>query len=196
MRYFIGLDNGGTATKAAVFSETGREMGVASVSTEAITEKPGYVERDMEEMWRANCHVIARVLTTTGINGEEIAGVGICGHGKGLYLWGRDGKPARRGIISTDNRAWAYPEKWRADGTEEQAFSISCQHVMACQPVALLAWLKEHEPDTYDNIQWVFECKDYVRFRLTGEARAELTDYSGSLSEVQGRKIQGLGQTG
>ena len=25
------------------------------------------------------------------------------------------------------------------------------------------------------NIRWVFECKDYVRFRLTGEARAEIT---------------------
>ena len=30
------------------------------------------------------------------------------------------------------------------------------------------------------NVRWVFECKDYVRFRLTGEARAEITDYSGS----------------
>ena len=26
----------------------------------------------------------------------------------------------------------------------------------------------------------MFECKDYIRFRLTGEAKAEITDYSGS----------------
>lgn len=68
----------------------------------------------------------------------------------------------------------------KEDGTEGRAFALSCQHVMACQPVALLAWLKEHEPEAYQNIEWVFECKDYVRFRLTGAAMAELTDYSGA----------------
>ena len=54
------------------------------------------------------------------------------------------------------------------------------RRILACQPVALLAWLRDNEPDSYANIQWVFECKDYVRFRLTGEARAEMTDYSGA----------------
>ncbi len=180
MKYFIGLDNGGTTTKAALFTREGRELGTASVSTALIAPKPGFVERDMEEMWQANCEVIRTVLKQTGADPEEIAGVAVCGHGKGLYLWGKDNRPARNGIISTDNRAYTYPEKWKADGTEERVFQISCQHIMACQPVSLLAWLQDHEPEVFDRIQWVFECKDYVRFRLTGQAMAELTDYSGA----------------
>lgn len=32
----------------------------------------------------------------------------------------------------------------------------------------------------YENIRWVFEAKDYLRFRLTGEAFAEYTDSSGT----------------
>ena len=51
---------------------------------------------------------------------------------------------------------------------------------MACQPICLLAWLQEHESEVAQNVRWVFECKDYVRFRLTGEAKAEITDYSGT----------------
>jgi len=180
MRYYLGLDNGGTTTKAALFNSEGREVGVSSVSTAMITPKPGFVERDMEEMWQANCSVIRNVLSKTGVSPCDIAGVGICGHGKGLYLWGKDGKPTRNGIISTDNRAYAYPTQWTKTGIEEKAFALSCQHIMACQPVALLAWLRDNEPDSYANIEWVFECKDYVRFRLTGEARAEMTDYSGA----------------
>lgn len=180
MRYYLGLDNGGTTTKAAIYDRQGREAGVASVSTRMITPGPGFVERDMEEMWQANCTVIRRVLEETGVAPWDIAGVGVCGHGKGVYLWGKDGRPLRGGIISTDNRAYAYPVRWRGDGTEERAFGISCQHVMACQPVALLAWLRDYEPENYRRIRWVFACKDYVRFRLTGEARAELTDYSGA----------------
>ena len=180
MKYFMGLDNGGTTTKAALYDARGRELGVASRETAVIAPKPGFVERDMEEMWDANCAVMRDVIAQTGVDPEDIAGVAICGHGKGLYLWGRDGRPARNGIISTDNRAYAYMLKWRADGSEARAYAMSCQHVMACQPVALLAWLRDNEPEVMDNIQWVFECKDYVRFRLTGEARAEITDYSGA----------------
>ena len=180
MHYFIGLDNGGTATKAALFDRNGKEIGKAVVATASITPKPGFVERDMEEMWNANCAVISRVLKETGVDPRDVAGIGIAGHGKGLYLWGKDGKPARNGIISTDNRAWMYPKRWAEDGTEEKVFARTAQHILACQPVSLLAWLRDNEPESYSNIRWVFECKDYVRFRLTGEAKAEITDYSGA----------------
>ena len=180
MRYYLGLDNGGTNTKAALFNVKGEQIAVESIETGAITPAHDFVERDMDEMWADNCKVIKGLIEKNGIKASDIAGVGLCGHGKGLYLWGKDGKPARRGIISSDNRAWEYLSKWRADGTEEKAFALSAQHIMACQPVCLLAWVRDNEPSVYENIEWVFECKDYVRFRLTGEARAEITDYSGT----------------
>lgn len=180
MKYYLGLDNGGTTTKAAIYNVHGKEIRVASVSTAMITPAPGYVERDMEEMWRANCKVIRKVLEDSGVQANEIAGIGICGHGKGLYLWGKDDKPLGNGIISTDTRAYEYSENWKRDGTEKMAFGLSCQHVLPCQPVSLLAWIRDHEPERYRNIKWIFACKDYVRFRMTGVARAEMTDYSGS----------------
>ncbi len=58
MRYYIGLDNGGTATKAALFDVHGKEIGSYGMATRAITPRPGFVERDMDEMWEANCAVI------------------------------------------------------------------------------------------------------------------------------------------
>lgn len=96
MRYYLGLDNGGTNTKAALFTPDGTQVAVESVATAALTPAPGFVERDMEDMWRDNCAVIRGVLKKSGVRAEEIAGVGLCGHGKGLYLWGKDGKSARR----------------------------------------------------------------------------------------------------
>ena len=169
MNYYLGLDNGGTNTKAALFDAEGKEIAVYAVSASAVTEKAGFVERDMEQMWEDNCLVIREVIRKADILPEEIRGIGICGHGKGMYLWGKDDRPVRMGIISTDNRAYAYASKWKKDGTEAKAFEYSYQHVMACQPPALLAWLKDNEPENYKNIRWIFECKDYIRFRLTGE---------------------------
>ncbi len=179
MKYYLGLDNGGTATKAAVFDEKGREVATAGMDTAMLVPKAGFTERDMDEMWEANCQVIKKALEKAGVTGEEIACITVCGHGKGLYLWGKDGRPVRNGIISTDNRAWSYPVKWKKDGTEDRVFELSCQHILSSQPVSLLAWLKDKEPEALEKTQWIFACKDYVRFRLTGEAFAERTDYSG-----------------
>jgi L-xylulokinase len=87
----------------------------------------------------------------------------VCGHGKGLYPWGKDGKPTYNGIISTDNRAWQYPEKWKREGTFNAVYPRLCQQIMACQPVSLLAWFKEHDRAVYGNIKWAFSVTDYIR---------------------------------
>ena len=179
-QYAIGLDNGGTVCKAALFDILGNEIAVAARQVPLLTPSPGYNERDMEVLWRLNCDCLREVLQKTGTPPDSILGVAVCGHGKGLYLWGKDDKPVRSGIVSTDNRAWRYPEKWACDGTLTKLYPQLCQQLIACQQAPLLAWLKDHEPEAYDRIRWVFSVKDYIRFRLTGEAYCEATDISGS----------------
>lgn len=179
-QYAIGLDNGGTVIKAALFDMEGRELAVASAQTPVLTPKPGYTERDMEYLWQCNCRCVKEVMEKSKVNPSQVIGMAVCGHGKGLYPWGKDGKPAWNGIVSTDGRAWEYPKKWKADGTHERIYEKTCQDIMACQQVSLLAWFKDHHRDVYDNIQRVFSVKDYIRFRLTGEAYCEATDISGS----------------
>ena len=179
-KYVIGLDNGGTSTKAAIFDLSGKEIASAGRQTKVITPRSGYTERDMEELWLANCDCVKRALLKAGTDGRDVLGIAVCGHGKGLYPWGKNGKPAYNGIISTDSRAWKYPKKWHENGVYDSLRGQLCQELMACQQVALLAWFKEHHRDVYDNIKYVFSVKDYIRYRLTGEAYSEATDISGS----------------
>ena len=49
-RYLVGIDNGGTMSKAAVFTEDGRELAAASRKVEILEPYPGWSERDMEAM--------------------------------------------------------------------------------------------------------------------------------------------------
>ena len=178
--YLLGVDNGGTVTKAALYTSEGVEICIATRHTELIAPRPGYTERDMERLWEVNCECIAEVLSKSGVPAESVAGIGVSGHGKGLYAWGTDDRPACNGIISTDNRAWTYPQGWEADGTAERLYPKLCQKLIPSQQAALLAWLKDHDREVYDSIRWVFSVKDYIRFRLTGEPFCELTDISGS----------------
>ena len=68
MDYYLGLDNGGTTTKAAIFDESGREVASASTATAMIVPSPGFTERDMEEMWEANCFVIREAIKKSAVN--------------------------------------------------------------------------------------------------------------------------------
>jgi L-xylulokinase len=178
--YFMGLDNGGTLCKAVIFDADGRTISHASRELVLETPEAGFTERNMNALWEANCAVIREAIEKSQLDSSEIKAAAVCGHGKGLYLWGKDEKPAYAGIVSTDSRAYAYPEKWKSDGTAARVFEKTFQSILASQPVSLLCWLRDHRPGVLENTRWIFECKDYIRYRLTGEAFAELTDYSGS----------------
>ena len=58
MNYLMGIDNGGTFSKAAIFDTEGSQIAVASLPTRVLTPKSGYTERDMEELWQTNAQVI------------------------------------------------------------------------------------------------------------------------------------------
>ena len=160
MRYLIGIDNGGTFSKAAVFTEDGRQISAASVPSVTYAPKPGYTERDMDELWAVNAQAVREAIEKSGIDPKLIAGVSFSGHGKGLYLVGKDGRPAYRGIPSTDARAWAYIQQWQKDGTAQEVYKKTFQEILVMQPVALLAWLRDNEPQALANTRYIFAVKD------------------------------------
>jgi len=177
MSYLLGLDNGGTVIKAALFDEAGNQIAVQSVKTPMETPEPGFTERSLDSVRSANFTVIRRLVEQYG---SDIAAIGISGHGKGLYMLGRDREEIYPGIGSTDGRAIGYERQWKADGTADRVYEKTAQKVLACQPVALLRWMKDHRPEVYGKIGTVFSVKDYVRYCLTGVINTEYSDISGS----------------
>jgi len=179
-RYLLGIDNGGTVTKAGIYDLAGTEIAVSAVKTEMHFPKPGHAEKDVDALWAANARVISEVVRKARIDSSDVAAVAVTGHGNGMYLVGADGTPAWNGINSADSRAASFVETWYRDGTFARILPMTCQSIWAAQPAALLAWFKANQPEAYARTRWVFQCKDYIRFRLTGEPCAELTDSSGT----------------
>ena len=175
----LGIDNGGTVTKAALYDTVGTELAVCAVKTEMTFPCPGHAEKDMEELWSSNVRVVREVMAKAGVRGEEVAAVAVTGHGNGMYLVDSAGAPVGAGINSADSRAAEYVARWQTDGTFERVLPRTCQSLWAAQPAALLAWFRDHRPRDLERTRWVFMCKDFIRYRLTGEAAAEVTDYSG-----------------
>ncbi len=178
--YLLGIDNGGSMTKAALFDTKGSEIATAYRAVELIHLNAGWNERDALKMWEDTVSVIREVLNESGVDSKYIRGVACTGHGNGLYLMDGEGNPVRNAINSTDSRAQSFIDTWLKDGTYERALPLTAQSLWPAQPNALLSWLRENEPETIEKARWVFMAKDFIRFRLTREIYAEITDMSGT----------------
>ena len=75
MKYLMGIDNGGTFSKAALFDEDGKQISVASVPTVTITPQPGYTERDMDELWEVTAQAARQAIEKSGVDAKDIVGV-------------------------------------------------------------------------------------------------------------------------
>lgn len=176
-KYLLGIDNGGTYSKAALFDLEGNQVNKKSIRIPVSTPQEGFTQRKLEDIKNANLQIIADIVRECD---GEILSVGVTGHGKGLYLLGKDKEYIYDGIGSTDSRALSYEMEWEKNGVAERIYDKTVQKVMACQPVAILRWLKDKEPEIYEKIGSVMAVKDFVRFCLTGEVYAEYTDVSGT----------------
>ena len=187
-RYLLGIDNGSTVSKAALFDLHGKEIAVASCKAETEYPHPGWTERDMEMLWQSTASAIREVLAKSGVKPEEIAGIGNTGHGNGVYLLDKQGRPLRNGIQSMDSRAAAVVTEWNQRELLAQVFPFTIQSFWPAQPNALLVWLKQNEPQNYERIGAILMVKDYIKYRLTGEITADYTDMSAtSLIDVRNK---------
>ena len=180
MRYFIGLDNGGTVIKACLYDETGRQICVERAKVDLVIPKEGYTERVLSDVLNANLAVLKGVVEKSGVCKENIKSIGISGHGKGLYLLDKQGNDLYNGIVSTDTRAVNIRKTFDKGGISQKIYEQNYQKVLESQPVCLLRWFKDNNREVYDKIGFVLSVKDYIRYKLTGNIAFERTDISGS----------------
>jgi L-xylulokinase len=177
--YLLGIDNGSTMVKAAIFGTDGREVSVASRKVDLLSPQPGWSEVDMEALWQQTADSIREAIARAGIDPKAVAGLACTGHGNGLYLVDAAGKPVRPAIRGSDTRARAYIDRWLADGVDRAIRPKTMQCIWPAQPNALLAWMRDREPDALRRAVANLTVKDYIRLRLTGEVYQERTDMSG-----------------
>lgn len=185
----IGIDAGGTMTKAALFDLAGRELACARSRNVTTFPQLGWTERDPDAMWRAAARAISQVLAQSGTDPADVLAVSVSGYGSGLYLLDRAGNPVRPGIVSTDGRTLGLLAEWEGDGRAAEIAPLIQQSVWPGMSLALLGWLQRHEPEVLERTHRVSFCKDFLRGRLCGDLSTDFTDAgsSGLLDVSTGR---------
>lgn len=191
MKYLMGLDNGGSDIKCALFDLQGKEIAVSAVKLKIDTPEPGFTERNSEEVWEANIWVIRDVLENSRIDPKDIAAIGISAYGNGLVFVDENIETVYPLIVSTDERAAEYVRRFKEEGIERKLFPYIRQTIWSAQPAVLLPWFKDHKPEVLNKTRWILSLKDYLRYRLTGSLYGELTEASSTgLFNLESRQYE------
>ncbi len=181
----LGLDCGSTAVKAVLFDADGTTVATGTRRTEPRQPSPNRVEHDMDRLWQLACAAIAEALAAAPPGAGTVDAIGVTGHGDGLYLCDRAGRPLGPGIQSVDSRAHDVTSAWAAAGVLDRVVAITAQRPYPYAASTLLAWVARHQPERFAAIGHVMFCKDWLRYRLTGRAVTDPTDASTAFTETR-----------
>ena len=180
MKYLLGIDFGGGASKATLLSTEGEVC--ASHTTEYPTyyPEPGYAEQLPSDWVKATAENISGILSESSVNPEDIIAVALDAATHTAVITDENFNVIRPAIYWTDTRS-----------TKEVLFlkenygEIIEKQVLhkpdTIWSLPELLWIKNNEPENWSKVRKILFAKDYVRHTLTGDYVTDYIEAEGSM---------------
>jgi glycerol kinase len=115
----LAIDQGTTGTTCIVFDDEGSPRGRAYSEFQQHFPRPGWVEHDATEIWEVTRAVARDALADAGVDGEDLAGIGITNQRETVVAWDpASGEPLHRALVWQDRRTAARCDELKAEGRE------------------------------------------------------------------------------
>ena len=158
------FDVGTSALKAALFTPELELVALAFVSYQARTEgdrvemEPGDYLGAMKEC-----------ISALGMPRKLLA-IGITTQGETLIPVGKAGEPLRRAIVWLDSRAAKEAEEI-ACALDADTFyqTTGLPEINGALPLSKASWLRQNEPEVFEQTHQLLLLEDYIRLFMTGE---------------------------
>ena len=116
-KYILALDQGTSSSRALVFDKGGNICSTAQREFPQIFPRSGWVEHDPHQIWASQASVVAEAISTIGINGHDIAGIGITNQRETTIVWDKETEePVYNAIVWQDRRTADYCDHLREEG--------------------------------------------------------------------------------
>jgi glycerol kinase len=142
----LAIDQGTTSTRAIVFDETFEPQAVSQIELSQHYPQPGWVEHDLEEIWRATLQTCREAIDKAG-GPAAIAAIGVTNQRETTAVWDRaTGAPIHRAIVWQDRRTTDTCDALRAAGHEE---AVQRETGLLLDPyfsAAKIAWILDRTP--------------------------------------------------
>ncbi len=179
--YLLGYDIGSSSIKAAlVDAETGNAVKVVQypeLELDIISRQVGWAEQHPEVWWESLCQATKLLLKDSSISTSQIKGIGIAYQMHGLVLIDKHQQILRPSIIWCDSRAVEIGnEAFKAIGEK------TCLSHFLNSPgnftASKLKWVKDNEPDVYQQIYKIMLPGDFIAMKLTGVVNTTISGLS------------------
>ena len=182
-KYVIALDQGTTSSRCILFD---KDQNIVELAQKEFTQQyphPGWVEHDPMEIYSSQYGVLMEVLAKSGVDVQEIAGIGITNQRETAIVWDKEtGRPVHNAIVWQCRRTAALCEELKRD----TAFTDYVQQrtgllIDAYFSATKIKWILDNVPGARQQAEagrLLFGTVDtWLIWKLTGGA-AHVTDYT------------------
>lgn len=146
-QYILSLDQGTSSSRAIVFDRKGQIRSMAQREFPQYFPKPGWVEHNPHEIWSSQASVIAEAIAAIGINGLNIAGIGITNQRETTIVWDSETEePVYNAIVWQDRRTSEYCDQLKAEGRTEFIRERTGLIVDAYFSATKIKWILDNVP--------------------------------------------------
>lgn len=115
----LAIDQGTTGTTALIVDSGIRVLASKNVEFPNHYPRPGWVEHDVDEIWRSVGEAVSGALRAADVDANRIAAVGITNQRETSLFWDRNsGRPVHRALVWQDRRTADRCEALREAGHE------------------------------------------------------------------------------
>jgi glycerol kinase len=146
--HVLAIDQGTTSTRAIVFDRHARPIASAQTEFPQHYPQPGWVEHDVEDIWRDALSTARLAIAESGLAAAQIAAIGITNQRETTVVWDRaTGQAVYRAIVWQDRRTAGACERLKEQGAED---SIRNKTGLLVDPYfsgSKVAWILDNVPD-------------------------------------------------
>lgn len=118
--YILAIDHGTTSTRAILFDHDCRICGISQKEGSVDYPSPGWVEQDAVQIWLDTMAVMADVLNQSGIDPDQVKGIGISNQRETTVLWDKKtGLPIYKAIVWQSRQTSDICDEWKSAGYEQ-----------------------------------------------------------------------------
>lgn len=180
MKYLLGVDFGGGASKATLLSEDGVIAATNTVEYPTLYPEIGYAEQNPSDWYDAIKNNIAALIKKSGISAEDIEVMCLDAATHTSVLTDDDGNVLRPAIYWTDSRSVAECAEIR-EKYGDVVLAQSLHEVDTIWTLPQLLWVERNEPEVWKKVKKIFFPKDYIRFLFTDEYVTDYIEAEGSM---------------
>ena len=174
---YIGLDLGSSGLRALLIDENQQVRGAAEAHYEMLRPHPGWSEQVPADWIEATHACFAQLRTDFPDDMAALRGIGISGQMHGATVLDRARQVLRPCILWNDTRSAVEAAELDADPRFRE---LTGNIVFPGFTAPKLAWMRNHEPDLFAQVDLVLLPKDYLRLWLTGEEVSDFSDAAGT----------------